>query len=508
VARAGGLLYGSIGKPVRLESGKEWRHGIRAGRSVFALDVETGKPRWVYHGKQIMLMTVCIGDGRLFLVDREVTEPQREQALQGVTHKPRLDRLGEPMGPDVRLVIALDAQTGRKLWERPQYVSDCVKVGKSGGDLTMMYAKNVLVLCGQPWNGHFWREFLAGEFSRRSLIALAGSDGRPLWSARKGYRSRPLIVGDQIVAEPWACDLRTGADIQRAHPVTGAMTKWQMSRPGHHCGNIAAGPHALFFRSDVTAYYDLIGDYGTAHFGAQRPGCWINCIPANGLVLMPEASSGCVCPYSLMCTVVLQPRKVNRVWGQFSAAGSLTPVKHLALNFGAPGDRKDAKGTLWLAYPRPGGSLNRQRLVLGLDIAAQLYDGGEFFCRNADFLTVGGAEVPWIYASGCTGLWRCRIPVAEKDKPGREYTVRLHFAEPRKHPPGRRVFSVSLQGKRALKDFDIVKEAGGPDRAVVKEFKGVRAGKELKLQLAPNDGQAAPAGLPIISAIEVIAEGP
>jgi hypothetical protein len=29
----------------------------------------------------------------------------------------------------------------------------------------------------------------------------------------------------------------------------------------------------------------------------SRPGCWINLIPAGGLLLMPEASSGCTCEY-------------------------------------------------------------------------------------------------------------------------------------------------------------------------------------------------------------------
>ena len=33
---------------------------------------------------------------------------------------------------------------------------------------------------------------------------------------------------------------------------------------------------------------------GTEHFAGQRLGCWINTIPANGLVMIPEASAGCV----------------------------------------------------------------------------------------------------------------------------------------------------------------------------------------------------------------------
>ncbi|MHC4716872.1 MAG: outer membrane protein assembly factor BamB family protein, partial [Planctomycetota bacterium] len=308
-----GLIYGSVHERQLDNRGRERPWSPAHAESVFAVDVETGKLTWSFDSKLIDMPTICVGGGGVFLVDRAVTAEQRAACLKGVDHKLRVDARGRPIPPDVRRVVRLDARSGDVLWSKPQYLSDCVKVSRGGGDLTAMVAHNVLLLCGQPWNGHFWKEFFAGEFSRRSLIALAADTGRPLWSGRKGYRSRPLIVGDTIIAEPWAHDLQTGSEKMRAHPVTGAQAKWQMSRPGHHCGNIAGCLNALFFRSGTTAYYDLGGDYGTAHFGAQRPGCWINCIPANGLVIMPEASSGCICPFSLHCTIVFAPRKANRV---------------------------------------------------------------------------------------------------------------------------------------------------------------------------------------------------
>jgi hypothetical protein len=56
---------------------------------------------------------------------------------------------------------------------------------------------------------------------------------------------------------------------------------------------------------------------------------------------------------------------------------------------------------------------------------------------------------------------------------GRRCTVRLHFAEPEGKGPGERVFDVSIQGQPVLSAFDIAKEAGGPDRVLGKEVKGV-----------------------------------
>ena len=40
----------------------------------------------------------------------------------------------------------------------------------------------------------------------------------------------------------------------------------------------------------------------------SRPGCWINILPVGGMVLIPEASSGCTCPYPIQTSLGLAPR--------------------------------------------------------------------------------------------------------------------------------------------------------------------------------------------------------
>jgi hypothetical protein len=182
----------------------------------------------------------------------------------------------------------------------------------------------------------------------------------------------------------------------------------------------------------------------------------------------------------------------------------MLPVKRLAVNFGAPGDRKDSAGTLWLAYPRPR-SYERdydQRLVLDFKVAmkAASRDAG-YFRGNADFLKIDGSDEPWIYAFGCTDFERCTIPLIEQGGRAARYKVRLHFAAPAADKPGGRVFDVALQGKTVLKDFDIVAEAGGPDRAVVKELKPVRVTGALAISMKAAKGKT------LLCGVEVIREG-
>jgi hypothetical protein len=40
----------------------------------------------------------------------------------------------------------------------------------------------------------------------------------------------------------------------------------------------------------------------------SRPGCWINMIPAGGLLLIPEASSGCTCDFPVQTSLAFLPR--------------------------------------------------------------------------------------------------------------------------------------------------------------------------------------------------------
>ena len=84
--------------------------------------------------------------------------------------------------------------------------------------------------------------------------------------------------------------------------------------------------------------------------------------------------------------------------------------------------------------------------------------------------------------------------------PARRYTVRLYFNAGKGDRAGRRVFSVALQGREVLKDFDIVAEAGGPDRALVKQFKGIVVRDHLEVRLTPARGKT------LLCGIEVVAE--
>jgi hypothetical protein len=314
-----------------------------------------------------------------------------------------------------------------------------------------------------------------------------------------------VIMGDTILIEPRACDLHTGAIKTRLHPLTGQESTWEFVRPGHCCSITSAAPNMFFLRGYFLWYYDMLKDQGMLPFGGIRPGCWINTIPANGLVLFPEASAGCTCSYPVRSTVVLQPKKQERTWAMCVQHGAMTPVQHLAINFGAPGDWRADDGTLWFSYPHPPRT-DWYEYGVNFALGEQFLSEPRYFARNLQGFEVKGADKPWIFASGVKGVTRCELPLLEEGQGPAVYTVRLYFAEPEHAEPGKRVFSVKLQGQPVIRNFDIVHEAGGPNVAVVKEFNGIKVDKGLLVEFAPKEKQPAPEAVPLINGIEVIRE--
>jgi hypothetical protein len=170
-------------------------------------------------------------------------------------------------------------------------------------------------------------------------------------------------------------------------------------------------------------------------------------------------------------------------------------VKKLAVNLGAPGDRRDELGRLWLAYPRPA-TVGRMEFVF--DIQPKLLTGGAFEARNDESLQIENARVDWLYTSQARGLTRCELPLLGKDDEPAEYRVTMHFAELKQDArPGERVFDVKLQGATVLAGLDVVQAAGDVQCALTREFRHVKVTGNLVVELASVKGE------PILAAIEV-----
>ncbi len=131
-----------------------------------------------------------------------------------------------------------------------------------------------------------------------------------------------------------------------------------------------------------------------------------------------------------------------------------------------------------------------------------------YFRRDFKGINIDGTYKPWLFTSGCLGMKRCEIPLIDdfSEQKAAKYAVRLGFKALQGDKNGQRVFDIKLQDKMVLKNFDILKTAGKINRAVIKEFKGIKAKNVLVLELVPKSSNPQVYQAPIINFIEVIRE--
>jgi outer membrane protein assembly factor BamB len=295
------------------------------------------------------------------------------------------------------------------------------------------------------------------------------------------YRPAHLDVGRLQAKRP---DLGT-----MVNPLNGVIQK-RMFPKSYGCdGGIDYG-QMFSMRSGTAAFYDKTIESGTIHISGPRSGCTNSIIPANGLLNLPYFYEGCTCSYPL--PVALSMVKMPPTHEQWATYGEMDSknIGRVGLNFGAPGDRITDSGTLWLDIPSVGGPSPLVRATVEPATAKTYYHHALWIC--------GGRGWPWVAASGIQGVRSLKI---EGLRPG-TFTVRMTFAETENAKPGKRKFSVQLQGRQVLEDFDPVVAAGGAFRSYVHESKNIQVAKDgvLKIQFQAMTGEM------ILSGVELAAK--
>jgi len=185
------------------------------------------------------------------------------------------------------------------------------------------------------------------------------------------------------------------------------------------CSGIISSAVIDFMRSGCIGVYDRADDSGMRNISGIRSGCGQTILPALGMMLYAEGTGNCLCTYNFATSLALAPStsKRNEDWALFNEPRlESNALQHLALNFGAPGDRRDAKGVLWLGYPRQPLAVKLGNTI-DLPIHMDLAPNGKPVRTNTDRRPVTGTERPWIYGSAIMGLRRLHLDM-QFYKPG------------------------------------------------------------------------------------------
>jgi len=463
------LLVAGSGPVIFDEEVRGYTWNAVSSKRLVAMNRDTGEVLWkreaVYSFRH---NAIAIGAGKVFCID-----------MMTPAMLDRMKRRGQVPDGDGTL-LALDARTGAEVWSTKENVF--------GTWLGYSEEYDILLQAGRPS-----RDMLGDEPGDR-MITYRGRDGTLLWDKVVEYRGPCLLHHATIVAQEQAFDLLTGERTMRKHPLTGVDVPWQFTR-NYGCNSAIASEHLITFRSAAAGFFDLNANGGTANLGGFKSGCTSNLIAANGVLNAPDYTRTCTCSYQNQTSVAFVHAPEVDMWSFNEFEAGTEPVQRVGINFGAPGDRRAENGTLWLDYPSVGGP--------SPDIPVQTApESPEWFRHHTS--RIGGDGLKWVAASGVKGITSVTLTLAPDATTPRRYTVRLHFVEPDELQQGDRAFDVAIQGQRVLQGLDVVKEAGEPYRALVKEFTGIEVVEELKVGFAASGREAKSS--PIVCGIEVVQE--
>ena len=273
IACDGGRLLGSLANPehvvtYRYRRGGAMKKQLTESSAFFALDAKSGQLLWRYDaGASIRHNAIAVGNDAVYLIDRPLALFDRKRGAKPAEH------------PDGTLV-ALDAKSGTERWRAPSMF---------GTTLSLSTSHDSLVVAYQPT-----RFKLASEVGG-TLAVFNTRDGKRRWKKKANYQSRVVINDRTVYAQGGAWDLRSGK-----------KRDFEFSR-SYGCGILAGGRNLFVYRSATLGYFDLDGSRKNENFGGVRPGCWINALPAGGLVLVPDGAAGCQCSYQNKTWIALRP---------------------------------------------------------------------------------------------------------------------------------------------------------------------------------------------------------
>jgi len=490
-------------------------YAASAGLAVF--DRHSGRMIWRTEARHSFLNNgIVAGGGRVYCLDRLPKSAEIKAARRGET-------------PGAYRIVAFDLRTGKKLWEQTREVF--------GTWLSYSKTHDLLLQAGARATDRLKDEVGQG------MAVLRAKDGSEVWRQDAIKYDGPCILHNDLIlttpgsykASAGAYSLLDGKPHNIVNPLTGELQPWRVYRT-YGCNTPVASEYLMTFRSGAAGFYDLAGHGGTGNLGGFKSGCSANLIVANGVLNAPDYTRTCSCPYQNQTSLAFVSMPQVELWTYNLAGLDMPPgrrIVRVGVNLGAPGDRLDDGGTLWLDHPAG------QGLSPHLPVTVTPADAVPFR-RHAS--AVAGNGPVWVVASGMHGIESIQIGLQtirtnaiqssssdsdDEDDNSRSdgknkstaiavspgpsptplmpanYTIRLFFMEPDLIAPGQRVFDVLLQGRVVLKAFDVLRAAGAPNHGVVREFKGVCIADDLEIRFrkAPSSKLGS-----ILSGVEIVLE--
>ena len=267
---------------------------VIVSNSFFAFKKGSSAKKWSYSPKGgILNPSLCATTEAVFFI-----ESHNPKTLTGQQTLKNLLSNGSS-------VVKLDIHTGRVVWRKSFNFSDLrhnIYLASHNNILICNGSKNInekVPGVHKPNNGEV----------RYRIFAIDCDSGKLLWEKEMNPNlaggkdhgeadRRPVIVNDKVYLEPFSYKLKDGIEDKSFNFAV---------RKRNGCGQLTASKKAFFFRHSSAGAFNIEQNKISKVTQVTRPGCWLNILPSNGLLLIPEASSGCICNFAIQSSMALRP---------------------------------------------------------------------------------------------------------------------------------------------------------------------------------------------------------
>ncbi|MEM7395692.1 MAG: PQQ-binding-like beta-propeller repeat protein, partial [Verrucomicrobiota bacterium] len=245
--------------------------------NLFAYDKTSGRLKWTYENGMILNTTISRDEGRVYFVE------SRNPAMR----KLNSGRIGDAGLWSDQFLVALDADSGKVIWDKPVDTEDGVLV------FYMQVSKHGLIVTSSRKQYHLYNFSPQDGSLRWSQVSRWPNDHH------SGHIQHPVIMGDKLFLQPNGFDLRTGHQIE--------------SRVGARegCTTYIGSTGALIYRGrgrQVSMWDPESGK--VTYWNKLRPSCWLNIITAGGLLQIPEGGAGCSCGKWIETSLSFGPKEL------------------------------------------------------------------------------------------------------------------------------------------------------------------------------------------------------
>ena len=444
-----------------------------ASRALVGMDRHTGKLLWRIDAKTSFWHNgIVAGGNQIYLLDRNPT--QIEEALQ---------RRGKSDSANYR-IVAIDYRTGEQNWE----VTD----GIFGSWLGYSQQFDLLLQAGAAASDRLYGE------PPKGMTVYRARDGSVKWNDQERRYSGPCMIHNDLIItntnsyshSAGAFYLLDGKQKMVSNPITGEMQPWTLTR-AYGCNSIIASENLLTFRSGAAGFYDLKTNSGTGNLGGFKSGCTSNLVAAGGVLNAPDYTRTCSCSYQNQTSLALVHMPDIDMWAvSADISDDLVgkQINRLGLNFGAPGDRRDPDGLMWLEYPVTAGP--------SPPLSIEFNQEATFFQNHTS--TMSGTDFPWIRASGVKNVTDLRVATmirkpeekeeGNEDNEAQKFNIRLLLGTEQANEIA--VVDLYVQDELVAENVDVT-HAG-----VSQVLPNVIVGEQLELRLVNKSGQ------PVLHGIE------